>query len=132
AERVVVGRAAAARAAGADREVALTKRGEDIRERLKREHHAVPHAERAPGPDPDDENGERPLDPRRVVARPQEHERDERGREAGCEREEENPLVEPDARLGNSRARLAVQLARGNISALGRHMGILRWRWLMA
>ena len=84
AERIV-----AAGAARADREVALAQRGQQVRQRLQRQHDAMAHAERAAGPDADDEHGQRPLDFRRVVAGPEQDQRDQRA-EAGGERQQQD------------------------------------------
>ena len=101
AERIV-----AAGAARADREVALAQRREQVRQRLQRQHDAVADAERAAGPDADDEDGERPLHLGGVVAGPEQDERDERRREAGGEREQQDALIEAQARVGTARGRI--------------------------
>ena len=49
-------RIVAAGAARADREVAFTQRGEQVRQRLQRQDHALAHAERAARPDADDQD----------------------------------------------------------------------------
>jgi hypothetical protein len=59
----IVGRGPTSRAARADREVALTERREQIRQRLQRQDDAVPHGKRAAGPHSEDERGEGPLHP---------------------------------------------------------------------
>ena len=94
AERIVVRRAASARLARADREVALAERGEEVRQRLQREHHAMSHAERASHPDADDDDGQRPFDFGRVAAGPEQDERDERGGEPRDQRQQQNALIE--------------------------------------
>ena len=86
-------------AARSDREVALAQRGEQIGQRLQRQHHALAHAERAAGPDADDEDRQRPLNFRGVVAGPQQNEGDDRRGETGGQRQQETPLIEPQARV---------------------------------
>ena len=98
AERIV-----AARAARADREVALAQRRQQVRQRLQRQHDAMADAERAAGPDADDEHRQRPLHFGGVVAGPEQDERDERRREAGREREQQDALVEAQTRVGPAR-----------------------------
>ena len=75
-------RIAAARAARADGEVPFAERGEQVGQRLKRQDDAFAQREREAEADRDDENGEGPLDLRRVVAGPEEDQRDERARAA--------------------------------------------------
>ena len=75
-------RIAAARAAGADREVAFAERGEQVRQRLERQDDALAQREREAEAEGDDEDGQRPLDLGRVVAGPEKDERDERARAA--------------------------------------------------
>jgi hypothetical protein len=89
AERIV-----AAGAAGADREVAFAQRRQQVGQGLQRQHHAVTHAERAPGPHSDDEHGEGPLDFRSVIAGPEQDQRDDRGGEACRQGEKQDALVE--------------------------------------
>ena len=101
AERIV-----AARAAGADRKVALTQRGQQVRQRLQRQNDAMPDAEGTSGPDADDEDGERPLDLGCVVAGPEQDERDERRGKAGRERQQQDPLIESETGIGPARGRV--------------------------
>ncbi len=75
-------RIAAAGAAGADREVPFAERGQQVRERLQRQHDALAQREREAEAEGDDEDGQRPLDLGRVVAGPEKDERDQRARAA--------------------------------------------------
>ena len=79
-------RVAAARAAGANREVPLAERGQQVRERLQRQHHPLAQRQCEAQAEGDDEDRQRPLDLRRVVAGPQKDERDERPRQRRGER----------------------------------------------
>ncbi len=95
AERIV-----AARAAGANREIALAQRREQVRQRLQRQDDAMADAEGAAGPHADDEHGQRPLHFRCIGPGPEQHERDERGGEAGGERQQQDTLVEAETGVG--------------------------------
>src|SRR6266545_2987970 len=62
-------------------------------------------AERAARPDADNEDGERPLDFRSVVAGPEQNQGDERRRKARGQGEQQDALVEPEARVRARRQR---------------------------
>jgi hypothetical protein len=67
-------RIAAARAAGADGEVAFAQRREQVRQRLQRQDDALAQREREAEAERDDDHCQGPLDLRRVVSGPQEDE----------------------------------------------------------
>ena len=92
-------RVTAARAAGANREVPLAERGQQVRERLQRQHHPLAQRQREAQAEGDDEDRQRPLDLRGVVAGPQEDERDERPRQRRGERHQEDAAVVAEARF---------------------------------
>ena len=92
-------RVAAARAARPNGEVPLAERGEQVRERLQGQDDALAQREREAEAERDDEDGERPLDLRRVVAGPEEDERDERARQRRGERHQQDASVVAEARL---------------------------------
>ena len=106
-------RIAAARAAGADREVPFAERGEQVRQRLQRQHDALAQREREAEADRDDQDGQRPLDLGREVAGPEEDERDDRARQRRRERHQQDAPVVAQARLarrvGRSWAKATVQ-----------------------
>src|ERR1051326_8931893 len=77
---------------GAARPLALPARGEESVSRS-----AARHGKGRADPRADDDDRQRPLDFRRIVARPEENHRDERGGEAGGERQQKDPLIETDA-----------------------------------
>ncbi len=92
-------RVTAARAAGAYREVPLAERGQQVRERLQRQHHPLAQCQCEAQAEGDDEDRQRPLDLRGVVAGPQKDERDERPRQRRGERHQEDAAVVAEARL---------------------------------
>jgi hypothetical protein len=93
AERVVV-----ARAAGADGEVLLAQRGEDVGERLQGTDDLRLEREGGAQPDADEDHGERPADLARVVAAPQQDQRQDDGGEAADEGDGEDPPLVADRR----------------------------------
>ena len=76
--------------------------GEQVGQRLQGQHDAVPHAERAAGPDADDQHRQRPLHFRGIGAGPEQDQRDERGRQPGRQREQQNALIEPQPCVGTA------------------------------
>jgi hypothetical protein len=120
AERIVAAAAAAARRARANREVALAQRREQIGERLQGKDDPAADAERAAGPDADDEDGQRPLNFGRVVAGPEQNQRNERRGQAGGQREQQDTLVEAEPGRGLSGERAQ----RGDDRCVGRVGGL--------
>ena len=92
-------RVAAARAARANREVAFAERGEQVRQRLQRQHDALAQREGEAEADRDDQDGQRPLDLGREVAGPQEDQRDDRAGRRRGERHQQDAAVVAEARL---------------------------------
>ena len=79
------------RPAGADREVLLAQRRQQIGERLQRADDALAQRQREGEPRPDEDRRQRPAELRREVARPQEHERDRHRGQRRQERQEQDP-----------------------------------------
>ena len=92
-------RIATAGAARADRKVALAKRGQQVRERLQRQDDAFAQRQREPEAERDDEDGQRPLHLGRVVAGPEEDERDEPARQRRRERHQQDAAVVAQTRF---------------------------------
>ena len=79
--------------ARADREVLLTQRREQVRQRLQRVDDAIAQRRRHAPPEADDEERERPLHLRREVAAPQQNQRDAGAGQAGQERHQQDAAV---------------------------------------
>ncbi len=128
AERIVGDRLAKTANPRADGEVALTQGREQVRQRLQRQHDSTPHAERAAGPDADDQRRQGPLDFRCVIAGPEEDERDEGGGKTGGERQQEDPLIEaqPGIGSGGRRVERAGERALDGLTGTRVHREILR------
>ena len=98
---------------GAEREVLLAQRAEEVRERLQRPGHRLARGRGQGEPGEDDEDAERPLRPRREVAAEEEDAGEDEGREPGAEGEELDAAVvrEPAAaaRRGGHPARPAAR-----------------------
>ena len=97
-------RVAAARAARANGEVAFAKRGQQVGQRLKGQDDALAQRKREAETEGADEDGERPLDFRRVIARPEKDQRDERPRQRGCEGHQEDAAIVTQPRFPRLRA----------------------------
>ena len=92
-------RIAAARAARADGEVPLAERGEQVRQRLQRQHHPLAQREREAEADGDDDDRERPLHLGGVVAGPEEDQRDQRAGQRRRQRHQQDAPVVAQARF---------------------------------
>ncbi len=92
------------RAAGADREVPLPQRGQEVRGDLHRAHHPLARRECAAEPGENDEGRERPADLGGVVSEPQHQERHQTaGQAAHQDHRQQASLVAPMPRRGASR-----------------------------
>jgi hypothetical protein len=103
----------AAGAACADGEVALAQCREEVRQRLQRQYHAMPYAERTAGPHADDEHRQRPLHLGGVRTGPEQDEGDERRRQSGDQRQQQDALVEAQTGVGTSGENVVSQLKLG-------------------
>jgi len=92
-------RIAAAGASSPDRKVPLAERGQQVRQRLKGKNHAFAKREGEAEAERDDEDGQRPLHLRRVVAGPEKDQGDERARQRRGERHQQDPAIVAEARL---------------------------------
>ena len=112
---------AGAGAAGANREVALAQRGEQVGDGLERPKHALAHERRADEPGAHGQERERDPDPERVVADPEEPARDQHRRQSREQRGGEDPRLVDDVDVRAVRRLAAPALADAPVELVEVH-----------
>ncbi len=96
-QRIALSRGRSRRAPRADREIALSHRGQQIGQRLQRHGDTVPHEQGTANPRGDHQDADGPLNAAWFVRVPEHHEQRSHTGEAGGQRQPQDAVIEPHA-----------------------------------